>query len=43
MISVARGFTRADWERLLDKAGIAAEIKWRLGFRWSVAGAGPTK
>jgi SAM-dependent methyltransferase len=43
MISVARGFTRADWERLLHKAGVAAEIRWRLGFRWSVAGVGPTK
>jgi 2-polyprenyl-3-methyl-5-hydroxy-6-metoxy-1,4-benzoquinol methylase len=35
-ISVARGFTRADWRRLLDQAGVAAEIRWAFPFRWQV-------
>ena len=35
-ISIARGFTRADWDRLLAEAGIAAEIAWAFPFRWTV-------
>ena len=37
MISVARGFRRADWHRLLAEAGVPAEIRWHPGFRWSVS------
>ena len=35
-LSVRRSFTRADWERLLAKAGVAADIHWHLPFRWTV-------
>ena len=36
-ISIARGFTRADWRAALDQAGVAAEIRWAFPFRWQVA------
>lgn len=36
-VSIARGFSRADWRRLLGEAGITAEIRWALPFRWSVS------
>jgi 2-polyprenyl-3-methyl-5-hydroxy-6-metoxy-1,4-benzoquinol methylase len=36
-VSIARGFSRADWERLLAEAGVAAEVRWALPFRWSVS------
>ena len=36
MISVARSFRRADWERLLAEAGITADVSWHLAFRWCV-------
>lgn len=38
-ISVARGFTRADWREVLDAAGVtpdAVEIRWWVPFRYSV-------
>jgi 2-polyprenyl-3-methyl-5-hydroxy-6-metoxy-1,4-benzoquinol methylase len=35
-VSIARSFTRADWERLLAEAGVAAEIRWAVPFRWTV-------
>src|SRR5690349_18181219 len=35
-VSIARAFTRADWERLLAEAGVAAEIAWAFPFRWTV-------
>jgi 2-polyprenyl-3-methyl-5-hydroxy-6-metoxy-1,4-benzoquinol methylase len=35
-VSVARGFIRADWQRLLAEAGIAADIRWAVPFRWTV-------
>ena len=35
-ISIARGFRRADWRRLLAEAGVAAEVRWSFPFRWSV-------
>lgn len=38
-VSVARAFTRADWERLLGQAGIPPEqvrIRWMLPFRYCV-------
>jgi 2-polyprenyl-3-methyl-5-hydroxy-6-metoxy-1,4-benzoquinol methylase len=39
-VSIARGFSRADWTRLVAEAGVAAEIRWVLPFRWSVSGPG---
>lgn len=36
-VSVRRAFTRADWERLLARAGVEAEVRWHLPFRWTVA------
>lgn len=35
-VSIARGFTRADWERLLAEAGVEAEIGRAFPFRWLV-------
>ncbi|WP_426955993.1 methyltransferase domain-containing protein [Muricoccus radiodurans] len=36
-VSIARGFVRADWERVLAKAGVRAEVRWALPFRWTVS------
>jgi len=39
VISVARSFVRADWARLIDRAGLdhsAVRIRWHLPFRWCV-------
>ncbi|MBL6455989.1 methyltransferase domain-containing protein [Belnapia sp. T6] len=36
-VSIARGFTRADWERLVAEAGIAARIDWAFPFKWIVS------
>jgi trans-aconitate methyltransferase len=35
-ISVARAFTRAEWEGFLAQAGVTAEIHWHLPFRLCV-------
>jgi 2-polyprenyl-3-methyl-5-hydroxy-6-metoxy-1,4-benzoquinol methylase len=35
-VSIARGFVRADWARLLAAAGVTAEIRWAFPFRWQV-------
>jgi 2-polyprenyl-3-methyl-5-hydroxy-6-metoxy-1,4-benzoquinol methylase len=35
-ISIARSFRRADWENLLERAGLSATIAWRLPFRYCV-------
>ena len=35
-ISIARGFTGADWRRLLNKADVIAETRWAFPFRWQV-------
>lgn len=38
-ISVARGFTRGEWQEVLESAGVrpgAAEIRWWLPFRYTV-------
>ncbi len=35
-VSIARSFRRTDWTRLLQQAGLAAEINWRLPFRWCI-------
>jgi len=39
-VSINRGFVRADWTRLLAEAGIAAEIRRVVPFRWAVSGPG---
>lgn len=36
-ISIARSFTRADWERYLQAAGVKAEISWAPMFRYCVS------
>ena len=37
-VSVARAFTRADWQRLIAAAGIpAVKVRWCFPFRWTVA------
>lgn len=36
-VSVRRAFTRADWVRLLAEARVAAEVRWHVPFRWTVA------
>lgn len=33
-VSIARSFRRRDWERLLAVAGVRAELRWRLPFRY---------
>lgn len=35
-ISIARSFRRAEWQALLDTAGVAATITWALAFRYCV-------
>ena len=37
-VSIMRGFTRDDWRRLVAEAGVQAEIRWVLPFRWAVSG-----
>jgi len=36
-LSVRRAFARADWEALLARAGVRAEVRWHFPFRWTVA------
>ena len=37
LISIQRSFRRAEWHKLLARAGIKhAQIKWQFPFRWSV-------
>lgn len=36
-ISIARSFTRAEWQAILALAGVAAEIAWAPLYRWRVA------
>ena len=36
-ISIARAFTRRDWEGLLQRAGIPAQIAWHVAFRYSIS------
>jgi SAM-dependent methyltransferase len=41
-LSVQRGFTRVEWQRLLAAAGIeGAEVRWHLPFRWGVGRVRP--
>jgi 2-polyprenyl-3-methyl-5-hydroxy-6-metoxy-1,4-benzoquinol methylase len=36
-LSVRRAFTRAEWRRLLDAAGVKARVRWHLPFRYTVS------
>jgi 2-polyprenyl-3-methyl-5-hydroxy-6-metoxy-1,4-benzoquinol methylase len=36
-ISIARSFTKSEWQHLLATTGISAEVKWRLPFRYCVS------
>jgi 2-polyprenyl-3-methyl-5-hydroxy-6-metoxy-1,4-benzoquinol methylase len=36
-VSIARAFTRRDWEALLQRAGLHAQIAWHVAFRFSVS------
>ena len=36
-VSIARAFTRAEWERLLAEAGVPGTIVWRFPFRLCVS------
>ncbi|TCH98323.1 methyltransferase domain-containing protein [Roseococcus sp. SYP-B2431] len=36
-VSIARGFTRADWRRLLAEAQVEAQLRWAFPFRWQVS------
>lgn len=40
-LSVRRAFTRADWACLLNEAGVVAEVRWHLPFRWTVSSCRP--
>lgn len=35
-LSIARAFRREDWDRLLADAGLAADIRWEMPFRYCV-------
>jgi SAM-dependent methyltransferase len=39
-VSIARGFERAEWHRLIAEAGVEAAARWVLPFRWAVEGPG---
>ena len=39
-VSIDRGFRRAEWDRLIAEAGVAARPRWVLPFRWAVEGRG---
>jgi 2-polyprenyl-3-methyl-5-hydroxy-6-metoxy-1,4-benzoquinol methylase len=39
-VSIMRGFVRDDLTRLIADAGVAADVRWVLPFRWAVEGAG---
>jgi 2-polyprenyl-3-methyl-5-hydroxy-6-metoxy-1,4-benzoquinol methylase len=36
-VSIARGFTRAEWRRLLEASGVPASVRWAFPFRWLVS------
>ena len=38
-LSIARAFRRPDWERLLAEAGLTADIRWEMPFRYCVGRA----
>jgi 2-polyprenyl-3-methyl-5-hydroxy-6-metoxy-1,4-benzoquinol methylase len=42
-LSVLRGFTRKDWEQLLNDASIPASCSWQWAFRWLIVYAHATE
>ena len=36
-VSIARSFRRAEWQALLDRAGVDAGIRWHVPFRLCVS------
>lgn len=36
-VSIARGFVRADWDRAIAAAGVVADVRWSMPFRWVVS------
>ncbi len=36
-VSIARGFTRTEWRRLLEASGVPASVRWAFPFRWLVS------
>ncbi|MBV9812490.1 MAG: hypothetical protein JO326_07050, partial [Acetobacteraceae bacterium] len=36
-VSIAKGFRRAEWEALVQRAGVRAEIRWVFPFRFCVS------
>lgn len=40
-LSVRRAFARTDWVRLLAAAGVEADVRWHLPFRWTVSSCRP--
>lgn len=36
-VSIARGFVRADWDQAIAAAGVVADVRWALPFRWVVS------
>lgn len=36
-VSIARGFVRADWDRAIAEAGVVAQVRWSMPFRWVVS------
>ncbi len=39
-VSIARAFSRADWEGLIRRSGVQASLRWVAPFRWAVEGPG---
>lgn len=37
VVSVARAFTASDWRKILERAGVSADIRWHFPFRHSIA------
>ncbi|MGH3556291.1 MAG: methyltransferase domain-containing protein [Mycobacterium sp.] len=37
LTSIARSFHRGEWQMLLNLAGINADVKWHMGFRYTVS------
>jgi 2-polyprenyl-3-methyl-5-hydroxy-6-metoxy-1,4-benzoquinol methylase len=36
-VSVARAFTASDWRRILERAGVPADIRWHFPFRYGIS------
>ncbi|MEZ0225767.1 MAG: methyltransferase domain-containing protein [Alphaproteobacteria bacterium] len=36
-VSVTRAFTASDWRRILERAGVSADVSWHFPFRYGIA------